>query len=98
MRIRSIGTGSASNPDNPARAISASHDRFLICADATSTVCSGSRVADDGVPHSSSHCSIGVLEFGKRLQGILRGTGEYHLLVAHLEGSVGHNDVFSAHA
>jgi hypothetical protein len=42
--------------------------------------------------------SIGVLEFGKRLQGILGSAGKYHLLVAHLERSVGHYDVFSAHA
>jgi hypothetical protein len=38
--------------------------------------------------NSNSNRSIGVLEFRKRLQGFPRGAGEYHLLVAHLKGTV----------
>jgi len=42
--------------------------------------------------------SIGVLKFRKCLQGFLRGAGEYHLLVVHLKSTIGHDDIFSAHA
>ena len=39
---------------------------------------------------------IGVFKLRKCLQRILRGAGQDHLLVPHLQRAVGHDDIFSA--
>ena len=49
-------------------------------------------------PQCRSDRSIAVLELRKPLQGFLGGAGEHHLLVAHLERTVGHHDILGAHA